>query len=150
MYQPLIKGLKKYSQAKDHTLLEEWVPAGTLSDETTTVCICGKTHIVENYVIMNKITKHRVIVGSKCIQRFQGRAFEVAYDSGRYLSGKIKSIPFNVIERAYSHWKVISKWDRDFMISINMKRRLKIKQRKQRDRIEAQIKNKLKKLGFKN
>ena len=138
-YYPLIRGLKPYSRAQDVSLLNEWEPAPQLGLPETDTCICGKRHIVHNYIIQNKLTKNAVVVGSECIKRFSNVAMNIYLDAVRYAEGKIVNIPKTIIGRAHKEWRVINEWERDFMFNINRKRILSLKQMNTEDKIVAKI-----------
>ena len=123
-YYPLIKGLRPYSKRKDKKLLKEWFPdPNSLLPETDT-CVCGKKHIVYNYVITNSKTKKSVVVGSECIKRFENNAMDVYYDAVRFATGKIKNIPKSIIARAFDEWHCINKWEYGFISDVRQKRKL--------------------------
>jgi len=148
-YKPLIDGLKPLSDSQDRELLNEWVPRGTTSDCTVTVCACGKTHIVENYIILNVKTKELAIVGSTCIQRFEGDNFKVAYDIGRFVRGKLTNIPQSILDRAHTTWHILNVKEYKFMSNLRSKTRLTYKQQLWKNSISTKLKNHIVKLGFK-
>jgi len=148
IYKPLVDGLKPLSDAQDNSLLDEWVPIGTLQDEMFTECVCGKTGIVENYSIYNKLTKERTVVGSKCIQRFEGEVFSLAYDIGRYTSGRLKNVPQTIIDRAFNKWRIYNGYEYKFMTDLANKRALKGNQAQLKPKLIARLHRKLEELGF--
>jgi hypothetical protein len=117
----------------------EWDLAEIYREDEPLTCLCGHTPIIEVCVLRNRLNAGTAIVGNVCVNRFLGIESERIFEGLRRIH-KNPDKGLNAAATLYAFEKVwINKWEKDFSLDTNKKRKLSLKQLAKRDQINRRV-----------
>jgi hypothetical protein len=117
---------------------EQWWLSNIYFLEGST-CLCTHTPITECCEMVNFVNHNRVVVGNCCVKKFWNLDNKSIFDAAKRIrQDNVKSANKELVEMAYdNHW--ITQWECGFYLDTLGKRKLSLKQKEVRQRINDKI-----------
>lgn len=117
----------------------EWDLVEIYREDEPLTCLCGHTPIIEICILRNQLNAGTAIVGNVCVNRFLGIESERIFEGLRRIHREPDK-GLNAAATLYAFEKRwISKWEKDFSIDTNKKRKLSERQEAKRREINRRV-----------
>jgi hypothetical protein len=117
----------------------EWDLVEIYREDEPLTCLCGHTPIIEICILRNRLKAATAIVGNVCVNRFLGIESEQIFEGLRRIH-KEPEKGLNAAATLYAFEKRwITKWEKDFSLDTNKKRKLSDRQEAKRTEINRRV-----------